>query len=296
MTGTRSSVGPPFFDRLVTPLAILLVLFTGIGPLVAWRRMSREAAWRTFRAPLGVAAAVAIGAVVSPMRAASRGRSPVLVRRVRARRARAGVREGRLRPAGARGGSFPGALVAMVSRNRRRYGGYVVHAGIAVLLVGVAASSTFQTSSDVFLEPGESASVGDYEVRYDEPTQIVSAAEQRLTFGGVLQVTRDGEPFATLRPSRNYYSAATRTPLLPIGGFFEGEATSEVGRTDGLDGDFWTAMQPDLTRLDPVIDQADRNLATDRRAHPRRGAAGRPAAARRAPGRCDPRDPGAVPA
>jgi cytochrome c-type biogenesis protein CcmF len=150
----------------------------------------------------------------------------------------------------------------MVSRNRRRYGGYVVHAGIAVLLVGVAASSTFQTSSDVFLEPGESASVGDYEVRYVEPTQNVSAAEQRLTLGGVLEVTRDGERFATLRPSRNYYSSRDADPSAPVRGFFEGEATSEVGRTDGLDGDFWTAMQPDLTRLDPVIEQADRNLAT----------------------------------
>jgi cytochrome c-type biogenesis protein CcmF len=150
----------------------------------------------------------------------------------------------------------------MVSRNRRRYGGYTVHAGIAVLLIGVAASSTFQTSRDVFLSPGESAAVGEYEVRYVEPTQSVSSSEQRLTFGGVLEVTRDGEPFATLHPSRNYFSSRDTDPSAPVRGFFEGEATSEVGRTDGLDGDFWTAMQPDLTRLDPVIEEADRNLAT----------------------------------
>ena len=194
------------------------------------------------------------------------------------------------------GGSVPGALVAMVSRNRRRYGGYVVHAGIAVLLVGVAASSTFQTSSDVFLEPGESASVGDYEVRYVEPTQNVSAAEQRLTLGGVLQVTRDDERFARRCARRAATTrAATRTPLLPCGGFFEGEATSEVGRTDGLDGDFWTAMQPDLTRLDPVIEQADRNLATIAERIPAEAPVA-PAATRRAPGRRSARNRSPLPA
>jgi cytochrome c-type biogenesis protein CcmF len=159
------------------------------------------------------------------------------------------------------GGSVPGALLAMVSRNRRRYGGYMVHAGIVVLLIGVAASSTFQTSRDLFLSPGESATVGDYEVTYVEPTQSVSGSEQRLTFGAVLEVTRDGEHFATLRPSRNYYSSRDTDPAAPVRGFFEGEATSEVGRTDGLGGDFWTATQPDLTRLDPVIERTDSRLA-----------------------------------
>jgi cytochrome c-type biogenesis protein CcmF len=263
ITGTRSSVGPPFFDRLVTPLAIVLVLFTGIGPLVAWRRMSREAAWRTFRAPLGVAAAATIGLVAFTD---ARGEPWALALFSFAAFALAALVQEFAKGVAARrahsGGSVPGALVAMISRNRRRYGGYVVHAGIGVLLVGVAASSTFQTSSDVFLSPGESASVGDYEVRYVEPTQNVSSAEQRLTLGGVLEVTRDGERFATLRPSRNYYSSRDTDPAAPVRGFFEGEATSEVGRTDGLDGDFWTAMQPDLTRLDPVIEHADRNLAT----------------------------------
>jgi len=74
-------------------------------------------------------------------------------------------------------------------------------------------------------------------------------------------VTRDGEHFATLRPSRNYYSSRDADPTAPVRGFFEGEATSEVGRRDGLGGDFWTATQPDLTRLDPVIERTDRRLA-----------------------------------
>jgi cytochrome c-type biogenesis protein CcmF len=160
------------------------------------------------------------------------------------------------------GGSVPGALLAITSRNRRRYGGYIVHAGIAVLLIGVAASSSFQTSRDLFLSPGESARVGEYEVRYLEPTQSVDVGENRLTLGAVLEVTRDGEHFTTLRPSRNYYSSRDADPSAPVRGFFEGEATSEVGRRDGLGGDLWTAVQPDLTRLDGAIQQVDRRLAS----------------------------------
>src|SRR5688572_8534238 len=64
VTGTRSSVGAPFFNRVVPPLAILLVLFTGIGPLVAWRQVSWEGAWRIFRWPV-VAAAVVVVALVA---------------------------------------------------------------------------------------------------------------------------------------------------------------------------------------------------------------------------------------
>src|SRR4029453_2011210 len=110
---------------------------------------------------------------------------------------------------------------------------------------------TFQTSRDLFLSPGESAKVGDYVVRYVEPTQSVSGGEQRLTLGAVLEVTRDGEHFATLRPSRNYYSSRDADPTAPVRGFFEGEATSEVGGRDGLGGDFWTGTARGFPRAPP---------------------------------------------
>ncbi len=159
------------------------------------------------------------------------------------------------------GGSYPRALLALFSRNRRRYGGYVVHAGLAVLLIAVAASSSFQTSRDLRLRPGESATVDDYRVTYERPTAVIEPAEQRLTFGSVLAVEKDGQPYATLHPSRNYY-AGMGSPggAGPIRSFFEGEATSEVGRRTTAGGDFWTAMQPDLAPLDPIINGADRRL------------------------------------
>ncbi len=137
----------------------------------------------------------------------------------------------------------------------------MVHAGVAVLLIAVAASSSFQTSRDLRLRPGQSATVDDYRVTYEKPTAQISPVEQRLTFGSVLTVTKDGKPYATLYPSRNYYAGVGH----PAGGgpvrsFFEGEATSEVGRKTTVGGDLWTAMQPDLTSLNPIINGADRRL------------------------------------
>ena len=77
----------------------------------------------------------------------------------------------------------------------------------------------------------------------------------------MLAVQKDGKPYATLRPSRNYYAGVgSQSGAGPIRGFFEGEATSEVGRRTTAGGDFWTAMQPDLAPLDPIINEADRRL------------------------------------
>jgi len=262
ITGTRSSVGPPFFNRMATPIAIVLVLFTGIGPLIAWRRMSWRSAWMIVRWPLAAAVVVTIGLI--PLTDAG-GEPFALALFAFAAFALTALAQEFAKGVSARralaGGSAAAALAAIVTRNRRRYGGYLVHVGIAVLLIGVAGSTSFQTSRDLFLSPGESATVGDYEVTYVKPRQSVSGSEERLTLGAVLDVRRDGELFTTLSPTRNYYSSRNADPASPVRGFFEGEATSEVGRTDGLGEDFWTAMQPDLTRFDPVIERVDERLA-----------------------------------
>ena len=261
VTGTRSSVGAPFFNRVVPPLAILLVLFTGIGPLVAWRQVSWEGAWRIFRWPAAVALVVTVALLAF---SDARGDFLSLALFACATFALAALVQELAKAASVRrslaGGSVPAALFAAISRNRRRYGGYVVHAGIAITFIAVAASSAFQTSRDLRLSPGESATVGDYEVAYTKPTREIASGEQRLTFGAVVDVTRDGEHVATLEPSRNYYSGMSDPALGPVAGFFEGETTSEVGRRTGAGGDVWIAMQPDLGPLRDDIRDADERI------------------------------------
>jgi cytochrome c-type biogenesis protein CcmF len=259
ITGERSSLGSPWFDQYTTPLAILLVLFTGIGPLLAWRKVSAGSLWKLVRAPLAVAVAGTIAICVftdaldAPLALALFAFAFFALAALAAEFWRGASAQRSLA-----GGSRLRALARVTGRNRRRYGGYIVHAGIAVLFMAVAASSSFQTSEDIRLAPGESAEVDDYTVTYVRPTSAIDDKEQRLTFGALLQVDRDGEQLAVLHPSRNYYRTTASEPT--VRGFFEGEATSEVGRRTEVSGDLWTAMRPDLTGFDEFIDTSDRRI------------------------------------
>jgi cytochrome c-type biogenesis protein CcmF len=257
-TGEKASLAAPWFARYTTPLAILLVLFTGIGPLLAWRRVSWASARRVFRAPL-IAAGLTLAALLVLSDAAEQPWALALF--VLAAFALTGVAQEFWRGAAARrslsGGSIAGALVALVSRNRRRYGGYVVHVGIAVLLIGIAASSSFQTNRDVSLRPGESTVVDGRSITYVRPT--VAVDKEKFTFGSVLRVEEDGKILATLRPSRRFFRP-TGGGAGTISSFFAGEATSEVGLEAGPFEDLWTAAQPDVASVQRRARKADQGF------------------------------------
>jgi cytochrome c-type biogenesis protein CcmF len=257
-TGEKASLAAPWFDRYTTPLAILLVLFTGIGPLLAWRRITWASARRVFFVPGVVALAVGIGLGL----ATDAADSPwALALFVFAAFALTGLGQEFWRGAAARrslaGGSMPGALLAVTSRNRRRYGGYVVHVGVAVLLIGVAASSSFQTNRDLTLRPGESAVIDGRTISYER--SMVRVDPEALTFGAVLGVEQDGERVTTLRPSRRYFRPSG-AEVGGIGSFFDGEATSEVGLDAGPGSDLWTAVQPDIAAVRRRAGAADRGF------------------------------------
>ena len=156
-------------------------------------------------------------------------------------------------------GESPGlALMSLVARNRRRYGGYAVHVGIVVLLIGVAASTTFQNVRDARLRPGQSTSVGSYDIRYVRPTAALS--DQKITLGAVLDVSKHGRHVTTLIPSRGYYPSLDQASLGRIGRFFNGDSTSELGLRPSLTRDIWTAAQPDLSPVLPLIRDANRRF------------------------------------
>jgi cytochrome c-type biogenesis protein CcmF len=257
-TGTKASLAAPWFDRYTTPLAILLVLFTGIGPLLAWRRVTWASAKRVFLVPTIMAALAAIGLMLFTDAA---GELWAFALFVFAAFALTGLAQEFWRGAAARrslaGGSMPAALVGIVSRNRRRYGGYVVHIGIAVLLIGIAASSSFQTNREVTLEPGESTTIDGREITYLRPT--VAVTPEYLQFGSDLRVQQDGELVANLHPSRRYFRP-TGQETGTIGSFFAGESTSEVGLKAGIGSDLWTAVQPDITAVQRRVRLADKGF------------------------------------
>jgi cytochrome c-type biogenesis protein CcmF len=253
-TGEKSSLAAPWFDRYTTPLAIVLVLFTGIGPLLAWRRISWGSARRVFLVPTIVSAVVAL-ALALLTDAADKPWALALF--AFAAFALTGLGQEFWRGARARqslqGGSLPAALTGVVARNRRRYGGYIVHAGVAVLLIGIAASSSFQTKQDVRLRPGGSATIDGYDVTYVRPTARVD----RLAFtaGAVLLVEKDGKSF-TLHPTRRFYRP-TGVEGGTISNYFAGESDSDIGLKAGVLRDFWTALQPSISGVQRSARAAD---------------------------------------
>ncbi len=253
-TGTKSSLAAPWFDRYTTPLAILLVLFTGIGPLLAWRRVSWGTAKRVFLVPALSAAAVSVGLVLFTD---ALHKPWAFALFVFAAFALVGLGQEFWRGAAARrslvGGSMAASLVGVVSRNRRRYGGYIVHIGIAVLLVGIAASSSFQTNRDIELRPGESAKVDGRTVTYLRPTAAVDP--DKFSFGAKVAM-RYGGTTTILHPSRRFYPP-TGVPTGTIADRFDGEATSEVALKAGIGSDFWMSLAPDIGRVLRRVRAAD---------------------------------------
>ncbi|HEU5106466.1 MAG TPA: cytochrome c-type biogenesis CcmF C-terminal domain-containing protein [Solirubrobacterales bacterium] len=257
-TGEKASLAAPWFDRYTTPLAILLVVFTGIGPLLAWRRVSWESAKRVFRVPLAAAAIVTTGLVFGTdaeenfwaltlfafAAFALTGLAQEFWSGAAARRQLTGEPGGR-------------ALVGLVSRNRRRYGGYIVHVGIIVLLVGVAASSSFQTNRDIELRPGEEVVVDGRTITYVKPT--VAVDQEKLSFGSLLRVEEDNQVVGFVQPERAYFRP-TGQETGTIGSYFSGEATSEVGLRAGLWHDLWIAEQPNIAEVQKGVRLADQGF------------------------------------
>ena len=264
LTGTEESVGPPWFNRLTTPLALVLVLLAGIGPVLAWRKVTPSALRRILLVPVAATLAALAGLLAFTNAADSPASLAMFcfvafVLTVVAQEFWRGTSARRTMT----GEAWPRALARLMGRNRRRYGGYLVHAGIAVLFLGVAASSAFLEQRDVRLSPGDSFEIDGYQVTYREATARLggdsSGTGAPIAFGAVLDVRKDGKHF-TLRPSRNFYSSADPS-LGTISRFFEGEATSEVDVRWGLRKDLWLAVRPDISALEKPIAEADAKFA-----------------------------------
>jgi cytochrome c-type biogenesis protein CcmF len=263
ITGTEASVGPPWFNRVTTPLALVLVLLSAIGPVLAWRRISPGGLRRALLGP-GIFVAVVLVALLALTSAAES--LPSLIMFCLVALVLAVVGQEVWRGASARrtmtGDAWPRAVSQLVGRNRRRYGGFVVHAGIAILFLGVAGSSAFLEQRDIRLSPGESFTSGGYEITYNRATARLggdaAGTGAPISFGAVL-TARKGDEMTVLHPARNYFP--TQDPSMgAIGRFFEGEATSEVDVRWGLRHDLWTAVRPDIGSLTGPIEEADRRF------------------------------------
>ena len=224
--GIKVTVGPPFFNQVNVPIALLLILLAGVGPLLAWRKGSVKLLRKIFVYPIGVALVslavlVAFGvrhvyAVLAFSLCIFMIATIVLeyYRGISARRRHQGE------------GVFAAAW-ELTMRNKRRFGGYIVHFGIAVLFIGVAASSAYQMVGEVRLGIGESFAMNNFRLRYEGVrggrNEHYQSAFARLT------VYKGGHRLGEIEPEKRVYF----TPPQP---------TTEAGIRYGLTEDVYAVF------------------------------------------------------
>ena len=202
-TGVRLAVQAPFFNSVFPPIALAIIALTGIGPLISWRRMSKGSFLRVVKVPLFIGGVVvvalgafgvrSVGALLAFGLAAFTGAVTIseFVRGSRVHRKRDKL-------------AWPAALAHTLLRNRRRYGGYIVHLGVVLIVIGFAGSA-FKVERLSELRPGESMQVGEYTLTLDG-VEGSETDEKRIEAVNVA-VTRGNETVTTLHPQRNFHFA-----------------------------------------------------------------------------------------
>ena len=185
-TGSRVTVGPPFFNQVMVPIGLALVLLMGICPLIAWRRASLENIRHHFVYPAAAAAGFAAVALALGLKGwlplVSFAVSVFVVATIVLEVARA-LRV-RRRTTGEGWGL---ALVRLLTRNRRRYGGYLVHIAVVMMVVGITGSAMFKQELEKSVRPGETIAIGDYELSFEglktrqEGSRVVVYADLPVT-------------------------------------------------------------------------------------------------------------------
>jgi cytochrome c-type biogenesis protein CcmF len=202
ITGERITVGPPFFNRWMLPIGLVLLLLTGIGPLLAWRKSSVSNLHYQFLWP-SVAAALTAGAVLAlGVRVWSSGICFVFSGFVLGTICQEFWRGAVIRRKSTGTDLFT-ATIGLVGRSRRRYGGYIVHVGIVLMFLGFAGQG-FKQSEQVLLKPGQQTTVGEYTLRMDSLRVTQDNTKQMVT--GYLTAFKGGEEIGKMYPARWFFN------------------------------------------------------------------------------------------
>jgi cytochrome c-type biogenesis protein CcmF len=206
-TGDRLSVGPPYFDRLTVPLALLVVLLMGIGPLLPWGRAQGRGVGRRLLPPalaglatvglLGVAGLRGIAALLT---------FGLAVFVLGTTLTRLAVDAGRVRTL--QGAGPWRAVGRTLVQQRRAYGGLLVHLGFVLAAVAVAASSTYGTSATKQLAVGDTVAVGGWSATLEDVRTVDSA--RRSSIVADLRLRSDGDDAGVYRPMLSTYPGSSQ--------------------------------------------------------------------------------------
>ncbi len=220
--GSKITVGPPFFNAVNIPLGLLLLGLTGVGPLIAWRKASTSNLRRQFTGPVAFAVAVLVLLLVLGMRNFHALIAYTLAAFVAGTIGQEFYKGIRARHA-MHDEAIPLAAVRLVARNRRRYGGYIVHAGIVILFCGFAGLA-FKKDHDVQLKAGQTKELTDpLGHQWKFVSQGISTSEtlNRFVTAIGLEVFRDGVPQGIMTSEKRQYFDSNKQPQF--------EPSTEVG-------------------------------------------------------------------
>ena len=230
--GTKITVGPPFFNRVNVPLGLLLLALTGIGPLIAWRKASTANLKRQFIAPLLSGLVVLVALLILGVRDFHALTALSLAgfvagtivqefyRGVRARRRMHGE-------------PVPLAFARLVGRNRRRYGGYIVHVGVLIYFVAFV-GMVFKREREATLKPGESVELSSpfgHTYRFTHIGISQYEALNRIVSAATVQVDKDGKPAGLMTSEKRQHVDSFRRPTF--------EPSTEVGIRSNLQEDLY---------------------------------------------------------
>jgi cytochrome c-type biogenesis protein CcmF len=212
INGERLTVGPPFFNKWMTPIGLILLFLTGVGPLLAWRKSSAAAMKQQFMWPTAFALLVSGALVALGVRVWSSGLCFALSAFVFGTIAQEFWRGAKVRK-GMTGADVFTAMIGLVGRNKRRYGGYIVHLGIVLMFLGFAGEG-FSRDEQLLLKPGEEAVVGDYTIRMNALRMTDDGQKQMVT--GHFTISKDGEPVAEMTPAKWYFRKHEDQPTTEV--------------------------------------------------------------------------------
>jgi cytochrome c-type biogenesis protein CcmF len=212
LRGSKITVGPPFFNKVNIPIGLFLLLLTGIGPLFAWRKTSIASLKKAFFLP-GVMAVVACAALLAGgMRNFYSVVCLTLCLFVTATIVEEFLKATSLRMK-SQGENFIVAIIKLTLKNKRRYGGYIVHFGIVLIFVGLTGNA-FNREVSQTMAVGDELKIGDYTLKLADYKE--SEAPNYVSGSTILEAYKNGKLLKTMKPEKRFYKTG------------EGQTTTEV--------------------------------------------------------------------
>ena len=205
-------MGPPFFNRWMVPIGLMLLLLTGVGPLLAWRKSTLGNLREQFLWP--VVCGLVTGGPGGARRAGVEfGRLLCLAGFVIGDHGQEMLRGANVRR-GMTGTDLFTAWIGLVGRNKRRYGGYIVHAGIVFICLGFAGQG-FSTDEQLLLKPGQEAQVGDYKLHLDA-IRVTDDSQKQMITAHITVTGKNGQSLGQMEPAKWFYRKHEEEPTTEV--------------------------------------------------------------------------------